>query len=94
MCAPKRRASRRVRQRALELTDIDIESSQGRTTGEAIVRVGGFAIHVGIDICECVGFGPLKGVDTALNCEQACRVERRFADSAQRSPQLPNSSGG
>jgi hypothetical protein len=47
LCALQRRSSGRARQRALELTNNEIESSQKRTTGEAIVGIGGFAIRVG-----------------------------------------------
>jgi hypothetical protein len=50
LCAPQRRSSGRARQRALELTNTEIESSQKRTTGEAIVGVGGFALGIGINI--------------------------------------------
>jgi hypothetical protein len=46
LCALQRRSSGRARQRAFFSTDIEIESSQKQTTGEAIVAVDGFAIGV------------------------------------------------
>jgi hypothetical protein len=85
-CAPQRRASVRARQRALNVTDIDIESIRKRTTGEAIVVVGGFAIRVGMNIPGGVDFGLLKGVDMALICVNACRVDSVLTGSTQRSP--------
>jgi hypothetical protein len=81
LCAPQRRASRRARQRALELTNTEIESSQGRTTDEAIVGGGGFAIHVGIDISEWCGLRAAQKhwYDAELRasvsgCQRSCRL--------------------
>jgi hypothetical protein len=54
LCAPQRRSSGRARQRAFFITNIEIASSQKRTTGEAIVGVGGFAIRVWLNIPEGV----------------------------------------
>jgi hypothetical protein len=56
LCTTQRRPSNRARQRALNVTNIEIESSQKRTTGEAIYVVDGFALHVGINIPERYGF--------------------------------------
>jgi hypothetical protein len=56
LCATLGRPSNRARQRALNVTNIEIESSQKRTTGEAIYAVDGFALHVGINIPEGYGF--------------------------------------
>jgi hypothetical protein len=54
LCAPQRRSSGRARQRAFFITNIEIASSQKRTTSEAIVGVGGFAIRVWLNIPEGV----------------------------------------
>src|SRR5271167_2199238 len=56
LCAPQRRSSGRARQRALEPTNNEIESSQKRTTGEAIVGLGGFAIRFGSISARGFGF--------------------------------------
>jgi hypothetical protein len=45
-----------ARQRALNVTKTDIESIPKRTTGEAIVAVGGFAIRLGVNILQGLGF--------------------------------------
>jgi hypothetical protein len=50
--APQRRASVGARQRALNVTNIDIESIRKQTTGEAIAGAVEFAIRVGINIAE------------------------------------------
>jgi hypothetical protein len=56
LCTSQRRPSNPARQPALNVTNIEIESSQKRTTGEAIYAVDGFALHVGINIPERYGF--------------------------------------
>jgi hypothetical protein len=78
----------RARQRALNGTNIDIESIRKRTTGEAIVVVGKFAIRLGINILERLGFRPLKGAGMALNSVNPCRADSNIAGAAQGSAQF------
>jgi hypothetical protein len=63
LCALQRRSSGRARQRAFFSTDIEIESSQKQTTGEAIVAVDGFAIGVAAYIPRGLDLGLLKGTE-------------------------------
>jgi hypothetical protein len=62
--APQRRASVRARQRALNVTNIDIESIRKQTTGEAIVEPSSLPSVLASVSPTGMDLGLLKGVDT------------------------------
>jgi hypothetical protein len=80
-CAPQRRASLRARPRALNVTNIDIESIRKQTTDEAIAGPKSLPPATPPALPRIAYFGRLNGLNMALiwaNGNQAAALHRRL----------------